>query len=233
MAKTREKIEAIRLRRAGKSVGDIARTLRISKGTASAWCQGIELTDAQKERLRQSRIAGGHAGRMRGTEVNRQKKIDVVTRECNFAKEELGIVSKRDLLLISIALYWAEGSKTDSRFTFVNSDPAMIGAMCRFLQRAMGIEKKRLSITIQINEAHQKRIRKVMTFWSEYLEIPLNQFNNPYYIRTTLKKNYENHNNHFGVARLRVLRSSSLKYRMLGFISALKEQIGEFESKMC
>lgn len=224
MAKFDKKVTVFSLRRAGKSITHIAKKLGLSKSTVSVWCQDIHLTPAQVAQLKRNSILGGHRGRMLGTETNRQKKINTITHEYNLAKRELSTLTERDLLLLSIALYWSEGSKTDSRFTFVNSDPVMIEVMCQFLQRIMGIEKKRLSVTVQINEIHQSRINAVMEFWSNYLDIPRSQFKQPYYVKVKLRKTYENHHTHFGVARLRVLQSSRLKYRMLGYIHTLKEQ---------
>ncbi len=225
MAKFDKKVHVFDLRRAGKSITYIAKKLSLSKSTISVWCQDIHLTPSQAAKLKRNSILGGHKGRMLGTETNRQKKINSISREYNLAKQELRTLTNRDLLLLSIALYWSEGSKTDSRFTFVNSDPVMIELMCQFLQRIMGVEKRQLSVTIQINELHRDRIKAVMEFWSSYLEIPLNQFKQPYYVKAKLKKVYENHHTHFGVARLRVLQSSRLKYRMLGYIHTLKEQV--------
>lgn len=44
MAKFKEKIKARELRHRGESIKDIARKLKVSKGSVSRWCRDIELT---------------------------------------------------------------------------------------------------------------------------------------------------------------------------------------------
>lgn len=52
------------------------------------------------------------------------------------------------------------------------------------------------------------------------LEIPKLQFKSPIYIPQKTKKLYENHDNYYGVVALRVIKSTNLKYRIQGLISA-------------
>ncbi|MDZ4226204.1 MAG: helix-turn-helix domain-containing protein, partial [Patescibacteria group bacterium] len=78
MAKTREKLKALTMRREGISIKTIARMLKVSTGSVSLWCQSIELTHAQKEKLRLAQIKAGHKGRMLGAEHNRQKRLQSI-----------------------------------------------------------------------------------------------------------------------------------------------------------
>ncbi len=224
MALAEKKKQALQLRKNGSSVGGIARTLGISKGTASLWCRDVVLTAAQSEVLRKNSIAGGYQGRLLGAEMNRKKKVDAIAYELGRARTDIGTLSKKGFIVLMAGLYWAEGSKTDSRFTFVNSDADMVAMMCRFLHEVMGIEKERIALVVQVNSAHRSRIQEITKFWSKRLSISRSQFGNPYFVQTVSKKIYENHNDHYGTIRLRVLKSSGLQYRMLGYINALKEQ---------
>jgi hypothetical protein len=224
MAMFDKKKVALELRREGESIIRIAHEVGVSKSTVSIWCRDIELTHAQRERLTKNTIEGGHAGRVLGAEVNRRKKLEAVALGHTLAQKEVGTVNQRDLLMLAIALYWAEGSKTGSRFIFVNSDPDTVEYMCSFLERVMHIEKSRISLTVQINDIHRPRIAQVTAFWSQRLSVPLAQFTKPYYVKTVAKKVYENHDTYYGVIRLRVLKGSGLQYRMLGYISALREK---------
>jgi len=222
MASFEKKIQALALRRKGESVVAIARMLGVAKSTASLWCRDVVLTEKQRQRLQAGSIKGGHRGRMRGAETNRRKKLEVMERARNSARVQLVHMTRENLLYTAIALYWAEGTKTGGSFIFVNSDPAMVMIMCRFLKECMGVEKESLALTIQINHVHQGRMEQILHFWSDALSVPKSQFTNPSYIKVLPKKVYENHNSYYGIVRLRVVRSSGLQYQMLGYIEALK-----------
>jgi DNA-binding transcriptional regulator YiaG len=87
MAKSLKKLRAVSLRKKGTSVGDIARMLGVSKSTASIWCQGIALTDKQKDRLVQKVIKAGHVGRLLGAQSNKDKKIENIRQSQVWAPE--------------------------------------------------------------------------------------------------------------------------------------------------
>ena len=129
-------------------------------------------------------------------------------------------ISKRDLLIAGLCLFWGEGSKTGSRFIFINSDPMMLKIMKAFLVDVLGVDKGDIRATIQINSVHKPRIKSITSFWSKYLKIPLEKFGNPYYVYITPKKTYENFAVYKGVLRLQVLHGSSLQYKMLGLLEA-------------
>ena len=205
-------------------MGFIVRKLDISKSTASQWCRDLTLTKKQTEQLRNNSNKAGHKGRILGALANKQKKIDMVRLYKESGVAEIGKVSGRDLLIAAAALFWAEGSKTGSRFMFVNSDPQMILCVCIYLTKVAEVDASRLRITVQINKIHKPRIEKVLQFWSDFLHIPLGQFGNPYYIDMAPKKVYENYNSYYGIARLRVLGGSRLQYKLLGYIDALKAE---------
>lgn len=135
-------------------------------------------------------------------------------------------ISDRDLLIAGACLYWAEGAKTRGRFIFVNSDPIMIKIVYIFLIKIIKINTELIRLTVQINLIHKKRIKKVMRFWSEYLNIPLKNFSKPYYVNVAPKKKYENYDNYYGILRFQVLKGSSLQYKMLGFIEMFKKYVG-------
>jgi transposase len=75
MAKPDLKLQAIDLRRKGKSIKEIATSLGVSKGSVSVWCQDIKLTQTQSKRLKQRQIASGSAGRQVGANKNREKRL--------------------------------------------------------------------------------------------------------------------------------------------------------------
>lgn len=126
-----------------------------------------------------------------------------------------------DLLMLGIALYWAEGSKSTNRCIFVNSDPEMILLMKRFFIEILEINPEDITITIQINAIHRPRTEKVLRFWLALLQLPREQFTKVYYIKTLPKKRYENHDSYYGIARIIVRKSSGVQYKMLGYTKSL------------
>lgn len=223
MAKFKKRMQAHKLRKKGWSIKSIADDLDVSKGSVSAWCKDVELTKKQKQHLKTVMIQAGHKGRMIGAEVNRKRKLDTIEMYRRRGKEEINRLSKRDLLIAGTTLYWAEGSKK-SGFAFVNSDPQMIQLMYVWFQNVFDVKKEEFMPRISINEVHRYRIKKVIQFWSEFLDLPEEQFGKPFFVKVKQRKVYENHNSYYGVLALRIRRSSALKYRILGLIEAIREE---------
>jgi hypothetical protein len=206
------------------SIGQIATQLKVSKGSVSLWCRDISLTEKQAQRLHLNSVRAGHAGRLRGALKNKQQRIERIESLRRLAQDDVGVLSKRDLLLIAVALFWAEGAKSGSRFMFVNSDPAMILCMYRYVIEVEKVDPKDIFVRIQINRIHEPRIRSVLKFWRTLLNLSAEQFGTPYYIQALSKKVYENHSSYFGIARLGVRKGTILQYKLLGYIDALKTE---------
>jgi hypothetical protein len=225
MAKYDKKLKARIMRKEGISIIVIARELNVSKSAVSLWCRDILLNFQQIEKLRKQK--GSVMGRWMGAESNRKKKRDAISGANNWGKQHIKKISKRELLLIATALYWSEGSKSDSTsgFIFVNSDPEMILVMKLFLVNILNIPIEEIVCSIQINRIHEKRINTVLSFWKKLLNLQNSQFRKPYYVNTKVSKVYDNYANYYGVCRLIVRRGKNLKYRMLGLIKALKRDI--------
>ncbi|KKW10782.1 MAG: hypothetical protein UY50_C0026G0009 [Parcubacteria group bacterium GW2011_GWA2_49_9] len=221
MAKFEIKIKAREQRRTGSSILGIAREFGIAKSTVSLWCRDILLTDGQKETLFKNRFWAGSKGRLMGAKANRQKRVKTIEESKAWAGSLLGAMSRRDLLITGIALYWAEGSKTDRRFIFVNSDPAMILVMYQWLKDVFGIQKEAFMPRISINEIHKPRIQKVLEFWSHLLELPVEQFGNPWFIKAKVNKVYDNYDTYYGILRLGMRNAAPFKCKMSALIELL------------
>ena len=222
MAKFALRLEARNLREKGWSIKSIARELKVSSSSASIWCEDILLTPTQRELLQRNAKEAGAQGRFLGAEANRRKRLMVIEEAGKWARKRVGSFSERDLLVVGTALYWAEGSKKGvNRFTFVNSDPAMIRLMCEWLEKIIGVSKTDLYPSVAINSIHEPRIGTVVNFWSETLSLPKEQFRKPTYIKVPPKKVYENYNEYFGILRLSVRNSSFIRHRILALIDLL------------
>lgn len=224
MAKYDKRLKARTMRKEGISIIVIAKELDVSKGSVSLWCRDILLTSEQVEKLRKQK--GSAMGRWMGAESNRKKKIDAINEANAWGEQHVKKISDRELLLISMALYWCEGAKTDSTssFMFVNSDPEMILIMKFFLVQVVKVSPEDIFVRIQINRMHESRIETVLIFWKKLLELKSSQIRKPYFVNTKVNKVYENYDKYYGVCRLLVRNSKHLKYKMLGLIKALKNE---------
>lgn len=159
--------------------------------------------------------------------MNKNKRLKAIKEAEIFGNKFIKKISKRELLLIATALYWSEGLKSDYTFgfVFVNSDPEMIFIMKLFLINILNVPKEDIVCSIQINRIHEKRIGIVLSFWKKLLNLRDSQFRKPYYVSTKVNKVYQNYENYYGICRLMVRRSTNLKYKILGLIKAMKNDI--------
>ena len=220
-------VKVIADRRLGMSLGDLSRKYKISKSTASIWCADMKLSVKAKSLIRENWFKNTISARYRGNLKNKQKRIDRIEMENKIAKQEIGILTNRDLLIMGVALYWAEGSKkeTGSGFSFINSDHLMIKKVYVWLLNSMNISKDQLIINLAINVIHKERELKILKFWSNLLDFPVEDFGNTTFIKTPHLRVYSNHDNYFGMLRIKVRSSAWLRRRILGMIKVFKEEL--------
>lgn len=227
MAKFELKERVRKLRREGFPINQIKNEMKLSKSTVSNWCRDIILTEAQYKKIKKEHIFKTQKGRLLGAEMNKNKRLEAIKDAEKFGKKFIRKISKRELLLIATALYWSEGSKSEYTFgfVFVNSDPEIIFIMKLFLINILHVPKEDIVCSIQINRIHEKRIGDVLSFWKKLLNLQDSQFRKPYYVNTKVNKVYQNYENYYGICRLMVRRSTNLKYKILGLIKAMKNDI--------
>jgi len=163
------KPKAIKLRRKGYSINDIAKILRISESTASLWCRKIILTSKQKKNL-EERTNKKLQKFFKMVEKQKQDRTKIKNKIQREAEREIGGLSKRDLFIAGIALYWAEGFKhqSEGRIGFCNSDPAMIKFMINFLVSHFKIKTGEISPRLTINESFKDREREIIEFGNRW-----------------------------------------------------------------
>lgn len=221
-----KKSKAQKLRQQGISIKEIAKIVSISRSTASVWCREIVLSEKQRKILKQKQTEAGSKGRSIGTTLNKKQKEDSLLDATSKSKKLITHISKKELLLIATALYWAEGSKSKKTtgFQFINSDPQMILCMKKFLLEH-NIKKEDITYSLQINMVHKSRITQVLNFWENLLQLENGQIKGPYFVNTQSKKIYNNHDTYYGICRLIVKKSTKLKYLTLALIEDMKQNI--------
>ena len=217
--------DVVKERKLGVSLGDLSKKYNLSKSTVSLWCRNIRLSNRSKLLISENWFRKTTLAREKGSRTIRQKRLDNIQKEYSEARKMVGELSKRDLFILGSSLYWAEGSKkeTGSGFSFINSDPLMIKMMIFWLTNIMNISKDELIINLSINIAHKDREDKILKFWSNLLDFPVEDFNNSIFIKVPLRRVYDNHSNYYGMIRVKVKSSSGLRRRILGIIKIFGE----------
>jgi hypothetical protein len=166
--KLSERQRARQLRRAGLPLAEIASRLGVSKSSVSLWVRDVPFDPLPRP----------PRGRRRGPNAlqrRRQAEIDRLVAE---GRERIGRLSEREFLVVGVALYAGEGSKTDGCVRFANSDPRMIFLFCCWLRRFFEIDESRLRVHLYLHEGLD--LPAAIAHWSAVTAIPPSQFRKPY-----------------------------------------------------
>jgi len=219
--KTKEKEKAIKLRKRGRSYSEILKEVPVAKSTLSLWLRSVGLAKRQKQRLTEKRLAA----LLRGAQVKRNHRLAVTKEIKNKAKSEVGKLSNRELWLIGVALYWAEGSKErvkSSNIQFGNSDPQMIKLFLRWLRKVCKVPKKDITFEVYLHKTAAKRKREVQNYWVKITNFSLNQFQKVRWKKHNLNPKRKNiGKNYYGQLRVCVRKSSSFTRKIAGWIEGI------------
>ncbi|WP_406190408.1 hypothetical protein OH733_22865 [Streptomyces griseus] len=207
----REKARELRLR--GMTYDQIQVELGCSKSSISLWVR--DLPKPERTRTREQSSAIGR----RGWEATLQRRDTERQAQKQKASDEVGAMSDRELFLLGVGLYWAEGSKskpyrTQERVTFVNSDPGMIKVFLAWL-RLVGVDDEHLRFDVLIHETAD--VAGAERFWAELTGAESAAFG-----KTSLKKHSPKTNrknvgdNYRGCLAVRVLKGAELYRRIEG-----------------
>lgn len=207
-------------REKGFSLGELSKKYSLSKSTVSLWCNDMKLSQSAKKLINKRWLVNTSKGREKGKNTNKLRRQQRIEKEYKEALKIVGKLSQRDVMVLCIGLYWAEGSKKESGggFSFINSDADMIKIIYNFLINTMNIKKDQLIIHLAVNISHKYREREILKFWSNLLDFKLEDFGNTTFIKTPHTRQYNNHTKYYGMIRLKVRSSSWLRRRILGMI---------------
>jgi hypothetical protein len=209
------------MRKEGGSIRDIASCLGVSRGSVSVWCSDIILSEEQINSLHEKMIRGSYRGRLLGSAIQKQKRIDKITLYEQEGFLTVGNITERELLMLFLGLYLGEGAKTGNCFQFVNSNTELIKIVIKCLKEIFNIHPNRIYCHILLNKLHETRKYFIEKEWSRVLDIPKKQFCKTIIIESKNKKIYENNKVYLGTLVLRVKRSSELQYKILGLAKGL------------
>ncbi|OGM93359.1 hypothetical protein A2333_02875 [Candidatus Wolfebacteria bacterium RIFOXYB2_FULL_49_7] len=174
MARVKDKEKAIQLRLTGKSYSQIKSELGVSKSTLSGWLKEYPLS---KEQFGELNVVERRVESYISTCKIRKEQIlkEVYDKE----KKEIFPLSKRDLFVAGLFLYWGEGGKTDKgSLVLSNTNPAVIKFGVYWMENTLGVKKDK--ITARLHLYKDMNIDDEINFWSKELGFKKDQFSNPY-----------------------------------------------------
>lgn len=214
-AKDELRDRARELRLQGWTYDQIQVELGCSKSSISLWVRDLP----RPERKRSTEEAAAVA--RKGWE----EKLRIRDEERQHTKEEarlaVGDLSDRELFLIGVGLYWAEGAKDKvhgdrrrEKLQFINSDPNVIRFYLTWLT-SLGVDRDRMRFRVSIHESAD--VAAAEAFWADLVGADRSTFQ-----PSTLKKHNPRTNRrntadtYQGCLVIYVLKSADLYRRMEG-----------------
>lgn len=215
--KTFERKEALKFRRDGMSMNDIARQLGVAKSSVSNWVRDVRLTEAQRDKLTKNgfSIEAIEKRRIARIQNTRQKRDSIMQK----AKREVVFLAKDPFWCVGVALYWGEGGKTQQTARLSNSDPHLIKFMMRFFKDYSGVQSS--SYRAHVHTFSKRNALSAVEYWSKISGIPKRQF-----FKTYIKKSSASRNKRetlpYGTVQIYV-HNTQFFFRLMGWIEKLKE----------
>jgi DNA-binding transcriptional MerR regulator len=214
------KLKARKLRKKGFSIKEIQKRLKVSRSSVSLWVRDIKLTKKQLEKLYLNQRTGCLKGSIIAA-MNKIRKREELTRKLiEKGEKEIGGLSKRDKFIAGVAMYFAEGGKTDKNIQFSNSDPKAIKFIMGWLREFCKIPQEKFRGSLYIHDNLNEKKAKI--FWSKLTNIPLKQFTKTYVVRNNPKR-LRKVKHPYGVFRVAISKAN-LHREIMGWISGIFKQ---------
>ena len=220
-AKIEQKNKAIELRKQGFSYSEILKQIPVAKSSLSLWLKSVKLAKSQKQRLTDKKLASA----LRGAKKRKDDRIRITQEIKTKAKKEVGSLSKRELWLIGVSLYWAEGAKEKNKsvgIKFSNSDPLMIKLFVKWLLDVCKISRKDIYFEIYLHECEKSRENEVIEYWKNVTDFPIEYFRKTRWKKNKIKTKRQNiGKKYFGLVNINVKRGTSLNRKIQGWTDGI------------
>lgn len=173
-ALVREKEKAIFLRKNGYSYKEILLEVPVAKSSLSLWLADLPLTSDERLVLKKRKDSNISRGRIKAASELRKRRLD---RERIWFEEAKSVFERNKFepfFHTGIALYWAEGAKRTTQWSFSNSDDEMVLMMVKWLEKFCQILPDTLCFRLYIHKpyAHEN----CENWWAEKLGVSQIQF---------------------------------------------------------
>ena len=222
------KEKAVNLRKQGLSYSEVLKQVLVAKSTLSLWLRSVGLSKKQRQKLTEKKLASAK----KGGKVKQQQRILLTEKIQKRARSEIDKISKRELWLIGISLYWAEGAKqkehnVSQKVAFSNGDPLMIKLFLKWLKEIVKISDSNIFFEIYIHKNSKRKINQIIKFWSKITNIPKYEFNRIYYKANKIRTKRKNTGmGYYGLLRICVKKSTNLNRKINGWINGVIQNCG-------
>ncbi len=164
-----KKRKAVRLRKRGHSVNQIAHELSLAKSTVSVWVRDVPLSKKQQTALRNRNPAfnpevRGLWGTKAASKIYKDLREGYRQQGRELAKNR---TKDKDIDFIAgIMLYWAEGHRSKNKHTvrFCNTEVAMMKFFLGFLKKYLHVKNEDVRISIYYHP-NGFSINKIQNYW--------------------------------------------------------------------
>ncbi len=227
LLKKEEKRKAIDLRKRGYSYSEIIKNVPVSKSTLSLWLRDVGLAKKQKQRITRKKVLA----MKRGADVVRKKRIEKSNKIKKDARNNISNISKKELWLMGIMLYWAEGAKEKThrvgeRVQLMNTDKRILCIFKKWLIDCCKIIEDDIIYDIYLHKNSFHDTDRVRDYWRKEILIPANIKIPVYYKNNKIKTVRKNiGESYYGVCRIKVKKSTDLNRKIAGWIDGISNNI--------
>lgn len=171
--------EARELRRQGWTYNQIQAELGCSKSSVSLWVRDLPRPEPRCTPEEQRARMNAGLARLRASQDQERQAVK------QEAAAAVGELSDRELFLVGVGPYWAEGAKDKPYrrtevLRFINSDPNVIKLFLRWLE-LLNVTRDRLTMRVSIHESAD--VEAAEKYWADIVGVDVSAFS-----RATLKK---------------------------------------------
>jgi hypothetical protein len=172
------KPKSILLRKNGKSIKYINKTLGIPMSTLSGWLKNVKLTKKQKQILERNWRLGLIKGRKKALLWHNGEKLKRIKLAESEALKTLSKINLNDKEIVELALamlYMGEGFKKTPTTGIGNSDLLVLKFFLKIMLNLYNLDVNKIRFDLHLRaDQNPSAIKK---FWSNELNVPLNRFN--------------------------------------------------------
>jgi len=212
------------MRKRGFSYSEIQNKMNLPKSTIAYWLRGVKLTKEQEKNLRNRRSEIAKAN----IEKRVSKTAKLIEEIKSSSAQTIDKISKRELWLMGIVLYWKSRNKSDVKngARFTSSDPSLIKLFLKWLYEIGEIKTDEIIPDIFIEKSNEAAVDDAKKYWAKITKLPKSHFRHVYFHKRKkpqVGKKYRR--NGYGLLRIRIKSSSMLARQIHGWISGIEAKL--------
>lgn len=214
------KINALRLRKQGKSYKEIVRLTGIPKSTLSGWLQHYKWSDSIRKRLSKIQNENARKRMIAITDKTREQRKVLYRKYREDANLTFDRYFKESIFVAGLMLYWGEGDNklSNGLIRISNSDPMILKFFHLFVYEYLPDIYPKLKMSLVLYPDLEDMLSR--KYWSENVGIPLDRFMKSQYIQGRSTKRTLP----YGTAQI-YAPSKACKHKLLEWIQLARNNI--------